>query len=606
MSTMPIATKTAAALFALLLTLIAGAWLVLQATMLPSFERLETELHARDRARVEANLQMTADDLLSRTLDYAHWDDTYLYVTGAKPDYIADNFTDGWFESYNVDLLAFTDEAGRVLWANGRDSAGAIRLDTAVVAALVREAREARANRDGLTGTVWTADGPIMFAAAQATTSDGSAAPRGLVIIARRLSAQALGEQIQLELQLVRRDASAELQANAGALATSGAITWETPDALHSLIGLRGARGEVAGAVEAHRPRMITALGARQITLTMLLLGGVAALAVAALWWLLRRLVLSRVTRLQRHIDAQTNHAVLTPMLAPPSRDEIGSLTDAYNAMALRLRDAMARERDAILRSEAANEAARMKSAFLANISYELRTPLNDVVGYAELVEEDLSDIGVSSVTSDLRRIRSSARRLISLTNEILDLSRIEAGRFEIAPASFRVEDVVKTAVDTMRPLAEQNGNIIEVDTTPGIGLAYSDENRLRQSLLNTLSIASKFTRKGVISITARRIPADGPDLLWFEITDTGAGMSEDQLARLFEPFIPGDVAMARDFGSAGLGLAITRKVLELMGGSFEAMSAPGRGSTFVLTLPAIANERPRAANDDKAAAAAA
>lgn len=601
---MPIATKTAAALLALFLVLLGCAWIGLQAAVLPGFERLEAEAHERDRARVEANLRAMAEDLRSRALDYAHWDDTYAFVNGRAPGYPEVNFYDAWFESYNVDLIAFADEQGRLLWTRARSSSGNVTSSPEVAAALVRQARAADVSIDGLDGVTWTALGPLAFAAAKTSSNDASAPPRGVIVLARRLSAQSLREQAQLDLSLVRAVRSREMRAHQAELAAQGSATWSTPRHMRSLIALRNPHGEVIGAVYAYRPRDTVALGVRQINTSLLVFAGLAALAVAALWLLLRHLVLSRVVRLERHFNAQSSHAPLQPLLGRISRDEIGRLTDAYNALVLRVRDAMAREREAIMEREAAAAANRMKSDFLSNISYELRTPLNDVIGYSELVEEDLQDIGVTVATPDLRRIRASARRLIGLTNELLDLSRIEAGKLEVKPASFRIEETLRCVAETMRPLLEQNGNSLELDIAPGIGVAYSDETRLRQSLVNIVSIASRFTRNGVVALSARRLTMDGPDRLWFEVTDTGAGLTQEQIERLFEPFMPADATLARDYGGTGLGLAITRKVIAFLGGAFEVMSAPGRGSTFVITIPAIVSESSTPTADAKPVAA--
>lgn len=606
---MPIAVKTAAALLAIFLALFAGAWIILQSAVMPGFERLEVRFHERDKARVEANLSALTNDMQARTLDYAQWDDTYRYVTGRYPSYPSVNFSDDWFANYGVDLLAFADDDGRILWTDAVGEDGAMRPDPAAVNAALSETLAAPASEAPLVGVVWTERGPLLFAAMRARPSDGAGAPRGVVILGKRLSQGVLSEQVQLDLRLINTAAPPSgLAEHMAALQTAESHTWTTRDALQSLIALRDARGGLVGAILAERPRDITALGGRSIAVALLLFAAMSALTLAALWFLLRRVVISRIQKLERHFNAHADATELLAHAAPLSSDEIGRLTAAYNALVLRVGEANAREQAAVLQRETAAAADRMKSDFLANISHELRTPLTAVIGYSELIEEDLADAGVRHVDRDLQRIRGAARHLLSLINEILDLSKIEAGKLETTPGSFQVEEMLRGVVELTDPLLVQTGNTLSLDFAPNLGAAYSDEMRLRQSLVNLISNACRFTRNGAISLSAKRCRDGDHDTLRFEVRDNGAGMSDAQLARVFQPFIQAESAIARKFGGTGLGLAITRKVVELLGGALEASSVVGQGSTFALIVPAIVSE-PSAApeqRDDKKAAVAA
>ena len=241
--------------------------------------------------------------------------------------------------------------------------------------------------------------------------------------------------------------------------------------------------------------------------------------------------------------------------------------------------------------AEAANSA---KSQFLASMSHELRTPLNAIIGYSEMLQEEVADLGQTALAPDLEKIRTAGRHLLSLINDILDLSKIEAGKLELYLEPFDVEAVVREVATTVTPLVEKNGNRLEVRCADGIGMMHSDLTRTRQVLLNLLSNACKFTTGGAITLAAERErPTDGTgDWLVFRVSDTGIGMTPEQLAKLFEAFTQADASTSRHYGGTGLGLAITRRFCRMMGGDVNVASIAGRGSTFTVRLPASPGER--------------
>jgi signal transduction histidine kinase/DNA-binding response OmpR family regulator len=232
-------------------------------------------------------------------------------------------------------------------------------------------------------------------------------------------------------------------------------------------------------------------------------------------------------------------------------------------------------------------EATQAKSQFLANMSHELRTPLNAIIGYSEMLQEEAEDTGRPEFLPDLARIRTAGRHLLDLINSVLDLSKIEAGRMDLYLETFSIRDLVAEAESVTKPLADKNNNRVIVDCPPDVGDMHSDHTKVRQSLLNLLSNAAKFTEKGEITVRARREPGT-PDTIVFTVADTGVGMDGDQVNRIFEPFTQADSSTTRRFGGTGLGLAITRRFCELMGGSIEAESTKGSGSTFTMRLPAV------------------
>jgi signal transduction histidine kinase/DNA-binding response OmpR family regulator len=237
--------------------------------------------------------------------------------------------------------------------------------------------------------------------------------------------------------------------------------------------------------------------------------------------------------------------------------------------------------------AEAANQA---KSTFLANMSHELRTPLNAIIGYSEMLQEEASDAGQDEFIPDLQQIQTAGRHLLALINDILDLSKIEAGKVELYLESFDIRALVSELETTIKPLVARNDNTLVVNVAPELGAMYADQTKVRQSLLNLLSNACKFTRQGTVALDVERRSSGDDDggrmFVAFGVRDTGIGITEEQMGKLFQPFSQADASTTREFGGTGLGLAITRKFCEMMGGTLGVESERGAGSTFTITLP--------------------
>ncbi|MFE1603140.1 response regulator [Methylobacterium sp. ID0610] len=236
---------------------------------------------------------------------------------------------------------------------------------------------------------------------------------------------------------------------------------------------------------------------------------------------------------------------------------------------------------------EAAEEANRAKSQFLANMSHELRTPLSAVIGYSEMLQEEMEDLGADTLLPDMRKIESNARHLLGLINDVLDLSKIEAERMEIFAEDFDVADTVRDVAATVGSLVAKKDNQLEIKLGQDLGQAHTDVTKLRQCLINLLSNAAKFTQGGRIVLSAERSRRDGSAWLRFTVTDTGIGMSAEQQAKLFERFTQADASTTRRFGGTGLGLAITRAFVQMLGGEIRVESREGEGTTFTIDLPA-------------------
>lgn len=233
--------------------------------------------------------------------------------------------------------------------------------------------------------------------------------------------------------------------------------------------------------------------------------------------------------------------------------------------------------------NEAVLAASQAKSQFLANMSHELRTPLNAIIGYSEMLQEEVDDLGTPEIKPDLQKIHGAGKHLLGLINDILDLSKIEAGKMSLYLETFEIQPLLNEVAATVQPLVQKNGNQLTLEVAADIGSMRADVTKVRQTLLNLLSNASKFTDKGTILLRARR----QGDSLVFDVIDSGIGMTPEQVGRLFQAFAQADSATSKKYGGTGLGLALSRKFCQLMGGDMTVVSEAGKGSTFTATIPA-------------------
>jgi signal transduction histidine kinase/DNA-binding response OmpR family regulator len=299
------------------------------------------------------------------------------------------------------------------------------------------------------------------------------------------------------------------------------------------------------------------------------------------------------------------------------SDDEIGALIDAFNQMltVIQQRDAelqhandmleiynqnlerKVQERTAELTrataeaqeaKTAAEDANRAKSAFLANMSHELRTPLNAIIGYSEMLQEDAQDLGEKHFVGDLQKIHGAGKHLLGLINDVLDISKIEAGKMDLFLETIDVPAMIQDVVNTIKPLVQKNGNTLTVECADNLGPMRADATKVRQTLFNLLSNACKFTDKGTISLQVVRERTQRAGHFVFRVSDSGIGMTPEQINKLFKAFTQADASTTRKYGGSGLGLAITRHFCQMMGGEVAVESEVGKGSTFIVRLPAV------------------
>jgi signal transduction histidine kinase/CheY-like chemotaxis protein len=350
-------------------------------------------------------------------------------------------------------------------------------------------------------------------------------------------------------------------------------------------------RGQVAALVaDAERDAIrTTELSASAIANSRiwLLLMAVASLAFATLivWNFVLRYVVSRLTNLAHSMLMIARGDLDTPIPAA-GPDELGDMSRALVVFRDNAREIHVAKEEADKARLEAEAASRTKSAFLANMSHELRTPLNAIIGYSELLVEDATDRGDTTSVEDLEKIQGAGKHLLGLINGILDLSKIEAGRMDVYLEQIYLSKLVEDVRTIVEPQVKKNGNELVIDCPTDIGSMRTDLTKLKQGLINLLGNAAKFTKDGTVRLAlSREQGTDGVANVIFRVSDSGIGMTDEQMARLFQAFSQADTSTTRNYGGTGLGLTITRHFAVMLGGSIEVASKPGEGSTFTLTV---------------------
>ena len=273
------------------------------------------------------------------------------------------------------------------------------------------------------------------------------------------------------------------------------------------------------------------------------------------------------------------------------SRDEIGILSEAFNQMARQLRISFsileAKNEEAQKARTEAEEANKAKSIFVANMTHELRTPLNAIIGYGEMLQDDAIDAGQEEFIPDLQKICSAGKHLLALINDVLDFSKVEAGRMGLYIETFEVRAMIEEVVTTIQPLIDKNKNVLKIHHHDNVSTMHSDVTKIRQCLFNLLSNSAKFTEQGEIALNMEEVDEAGEKWMLLAVSDTGIGMTSEQVSKLFQAFTQADASTTRKYGGTGLGLVITKQFCQMMGGDISVTSEFGKGSVFTIRLPA-------------------
>ncbi len=291
-----------------------------------------------------------------------------------------------------------------------------------------------------------------------------------------------------------------------------------------------------------------------------------------------------------RFLRADTGEVRWAACRGQPAHDLQGSAT-RYVGVAIDITERKLAEAElaaAKLAAEAANQA---KSQFLANMSHELRTPLNAVIGYSEMLREEAEDLNEPRLIPDLDKIHRAGRSLLSLVNDLLDLSKIEAGKMDLYLETFDIRELLGDISATVRPLIEKTGDTLVIEVAPDVGTCHLDQTKLKQILLNLVGNAAKFSENSEVSVRISAETLNGRAWIRCEVEDHGIGMTPDQVAKLFQPFSQADAATTRNYGGTGLGLALTRRLCQMMGGDVTVSSRPNEGSVFTVLLPRVVTE---------------
>ncbi|MEG4528984.1 ATP-binding protein [Microcoleus sp. D2_18a_D3] len=339
-------------------------------------------------------------------------------------------------------------------------------------------------------------------------------------------------------------------------------------------------------------------LGTLILVCSLLISGAIAAILAAYTSGAIAR-SLEATTLIAQRVTEESNFDLQVPVT---TSDEVGRLAISLNELIQRVAEYTEELHEAKVAAEAAN---RSKSAFLANMSHELRTPLNAIINYSEMLQEDAQDSGSEDFLPDLEKIQTAGKHLLDMISDILDISKIEAGHVTLYLENFDVATMIEEVMTTAQPLVEKKGNSLALKTKGELGTMYADQPKVRQILLNLLSNAAKFTEKGVITIGVERIKIEKSrpakqnknndiqsgssytsQVVMFRVSDTGIGMTNEQLEQIFKPFTQADASTTRKYGGTGLGLTISQRLCQILGGEISVESEDGKGSTFIVSLP--------------------
>lgn len=582
-------------------TLYGISWLLLQRSAVHAEEQ-----DARQMVKGMTNLlTQTIDQFNVRFADWSSWDDAYTFVQDGNENFRQTNLVDAQLNVMRLNLMAFVQPSGHLMFGTGFDLK---RQRKVPLPPLIQQHLKpgdrlmSHTSPDSsLAGLINLPEGPMIVASRPILTSEGKGPIQGTLIVGRYLygpELERLTRTVQIPFRVqttstLPQDVRRQFAAHSDTNFISVQPVSSTELLSYTLLPTIG-QDPLVLQVFSPRPIYQQSQNSLRYLTAMILVAGLVFSLMTLL--LLEKLVLSRLSTLSHEVSALDVGENLSGRVSVVGHDELAHLAEEINGLLAALQQYEQERQEAAKVLEASKEAAEQaslaKSQFLANMSHELRTPLNAIIGYSEMLQEEALEAGQTTWLIDLQHIYGAGQHLLGLINDILDLSKVEAGKMELYLEPFDVAVLVQETIATIHPMMEKNHNHLQVNCPDDLGVMYSDPIKLRQILLNLLSNAAKFTDHGQVTLSVQRGTEFLPcwpkptDILTFEVADTGIGMTPDQIERLFQPFSQADASTTRKYGGTGLGLAITHHFCRMMGGDIHVSSAQGLGSTLTIRLP--------------------
>lgn len=548
--------------------------------LLPSADEADRSGMARRLDRLESRIRQQAKQVAIYTNEYGPWTDTVEFIAGEKPDFVEENLGDEQLRGSRMNVVGLWDTAGRRLLARGYDTEAdeAREVPEPVMAAIeVWPGLARQAVGESRQGVLATPLGPLLFSVEPVTRNDRAPPSRGTILAGQWMDQAMLKELTAGEYQTAR------LQAYTGADLVHR-VDFVNGDTMRGVLTLRDPDARPVAQVEVFAPRYGRQAQERALWLVFAALAGGGIVLGTLAWRLLEGRFLRQIEALTREVGRlEGDPAVRVKLAKAPGNDELAQLARDTGAMAGKLADAR----------EAAEAATRAKGTFLAAMSHEIRTPLNGVLGYIGLLRETAL---TPEQREHVRVIEESGEGLLGVINEILDYSKLESGRVELESLPTDVRGIAGEVLALFSPRLKAKNVTGTLEVAAGVPeRVLADPLRLRQVLSNLVSNAAKFTAAG--GIVVRVEPLGGTvEGLRIGVRDSGIGMTPEQAARMFQPFVQAESSTSRRYGGTGLGLAICQRLVQAWGGELTVTSEPGRGSTFAFTLPARAVAAPEPA----------